>query len=634
MTFPTVPAAFDAVAGARPDAVALDGAGGSITYGRLRARSDVLAGALRRRGVGRGVVVGVHLERSFDSITTSLAVLKAGGSYLPLSPEYPPSRLKLLLADAGALFVVAGGVPGWAGEVDRQVVTLDALREEQSGEEQSGEARPGEERAGDAASGHPEDVAYVMYTSGSTGTPKGVQVTHRNIVQLVRDQRYLRFEPGETFLHLSPAAFDASTFEIWGALLSGARLVIAPPARQALGELPELLRRRGVTAMFLTTPLFHELIDRDPGALDTVRQVLIGGEPMSVDRARLLAARRAGPGGGWEGSPGDGGVANVYGPTETTTFATAFALSELDEGDKSVPIGRPLRHTRVYVLGDDGSPAEEGEIYIGGAGVARGYLGRPGPTAERFLADPFAGVAGARMYRSGDLGRRRRDGAIEFLGRADSQIKIRGFRIEPVEVEEALLNHPDVREAAVAAVEVPDGVRLAAYVVARARREQELTPPGLAAYLRTVVPSYMVPSWFVLVESLPRTVTGKLDRRLLPAIDPADLPRIAAGQNSGQSGGQNSGPNGGQSDRDGDDEAALSPVEEQLAEIWKRVLRLDSVTVDDDFFSLGGDSLRILRVLAEVEAGGLGLGLAELFEHTTIRELAASAGDSPSRDRT
>ncbi len=586
MTSPTVPAAFDAVAATWPDAVALDGAAGSLTYAQLKARSDVLAGALRRRGAGRGTVVGVHLDRSFDSVVTSLAVLKAGGSYLPLSPEYPPSRLKLLLADAGALFVVAGDVPAWVGEVDRPVVTLASLR-----------ALPRQETV--PAAGHPQDVAYVMYTSGSTGTPKGVLVTHHNIVQLVRDQEYLRFAPGETFLHLSPAAFDASTFEIWGALLSGARLVLAPPGRESLAELPELLRRRGVTAMFLTTPLFHELIDRDPGALDAVRQVLIGGEPMSVDRARLLAGRRR--------EPRDGVVANVYGPTETTTFATAFALRELDEGDKSVPIGRPLCHTRVYVLGDDGVPADEGEIYIGGAGVARGYLGRPGPTAERFLADPFAGVPGARMYRSGDLGRRRPDGAIEFLGRADSQIKIRGFRIEPVEVEEALLNHPDVREAAVVTVAVPDGVRLAAYVVARAGSRDELTPRGLAAYLRTVVPAYMVPSWFVTLDGLPRTVTGKLDRRRLPDLDEADLPRLSGDPLPG--------------DQDGDD--SPSPAEEQLAEIWKRVLSLDSVTVDDDFFSLGGDSLRILRVLGEVESAGLGLSLSQLFEHTTIRELAA-----------
>ncbi|MEV6632799.1 non-ribosomal peptide synthetase [Actinoplanes sp. NPDC051470] len=583
MTFPTVPAAFDAVAEAGPEAVALDSAAGRLTYAQLRARSDVLAAALRRRGVGRGVVVGVHLGRSFDSVITSLAVLKAGGGYLPLSPEYPPSRLAMLLADAGAPFVVADQAAAWAGEAGRPVITLASLR---SGP--ADEVRP--------APGHPDDVAYVMYTSGSTGTPKGVLVTHGNIVQLVRDQEYLRFEPGETFLHLSPTAFDASTFEIWGALLSGARLLLAPPGRETLADLPELLRRRGVTAMFLTTPLFHELIDRDPAALDSVRQVLIGGEPMSVERARRLAGRRA--------DRPDGEVANVYGPTETTTFATAFPLRELDASDRSVPIGRPLRHTHVYVLGDDGAPASEGEIYIGGAGVARGYLGRPAQTAERFLADPFAGVPGARMYRSGDLGRRRPDGAIEFLGRADSQIKIRGFRIEPVEVEEALLSHPGVREAAVVPVPVPDGVRLAAYVVVSALGDQ-VTPRGLVAYLRDVVPAYMIPSWFVTVGGLPRTVTGKLDRLRLPTLDEADLPRL-----SGDSG--------------EDDEP--SAAEQHLIRIWKSVLGLDSVTVDDDFFSLGGDSLRILRVLAEVEAAGLGLTLTQLFEHTTIRELAASAG--------
>ncbi|WP_200215652.1 non-ribosomal peptide synthetase [Micromonospora coerulea] len=597
----TVPGAFDAVAAAVPDNVALDGVAGRLTYAQLRARSEVLSAALGRRGVGLGTVVGVHLERSFDSLITYLAILKAGGSYLPLSPEYPPSRLKLLLSDAGAVFVVAAELPPWSAEVDSPVVTLARLRSDGGG---SGD----ESAASHPMPVTPEDVAYVMYTSGSTGTPKGVLVTHRNIVQLVRDQDYLDFGAGEAFLHLSPTAFDASTFEIWGALLSGARLVLAPSGRSALADLPVLLRERGVSAMFLTTPLFHELMDSDPGALDPVRQVLVGGEPMSVERALLLARRRSAATGGT--APASV-AANVYGPTETTTFATAFRLDQLDGNDKSVPIGRPLSHTSVYLLREDGSPAaegESGEIYIGGAGVSRGYLGRPAQTAERFLPDPFSGVQGARMYRSGDVGRLRPDGAIEFLGRIDNQVKIRGFRIEPVEVEEALLNHAGVREAAVVAVPVPDGVRLAAYVVPGAGQSAELTPVALATYLRGLVPGFMVPSWFVTLSELPRTVTGKLDRRELPALDEADLPRFSGG------------PTGGPGDEDG----PLSPTEERLVEIWKQILQVETVGIDDDFFSLGGDSIRILRVLAEAEARGLELSLVQLFEHTTIRELAAS----------
>ena len=572
---------FEEQARQTPDSVAVVFGDESLTYARLNARANQLAHHLRDCGVGPEVPVGVCLERSAEMLPALLAVLKAGGAYLPLDPSSPRGWLLGLLADARSPIVLTRArhlesLSGYSG----RVFALEGLRD--AIDRQGRDDLPNVTTA--------DNLAYVMYTSGSTGRPKGVSVIHRAVVRLVKNTNYADFNLGETFLQLAPLAFDASTFEIWGSLLNGARLVVMPPEPPSLEELGRALRRHEVTTLWLTAGLFHVMVDEQLEALKGVRHILAGGEALSAPHVERLLDEAGGT-----------RLTNGYGPTENTTFSTYYSMSGPRRFAGPVPIGRPISNTQVYILDEDLQPVPcgvQGEVYVGGDGLARDYLHRPALTAERFVPHPFGDAPGARLYRTGDVARFLPTGDVEFLGRRDEQVKIRGFRIEPGEAEAVLRQHASVRDAAVVAREGAAGQRqLVAYVVGPQGAQEELRQ-----YLRERLPDYMVPSAFVTLDSLPLTPNGKVDRRALPA------PESASADGAGRY------------------EAPRTEAERVLCEVWAQVLGRERVGVRDNFFDLGGDSILSIQVVARAGRAGLRLTPRQVFEHPTVAELAAVVG--------
>jgi amino acid adenylation domain-containing protein len=595
---------FAEQAAARPDAVAVSWEAGrlrTMSYGELDRRSNEIARHLRRLGVAINARVALVAERSPEMVAALLGILKAGGGYLPLDPSYPRERLALLLADAAPAAVVGPRHllaalpdvpigPDGAPRLAFEDVVLEAP-----------EADTGADAPVDAGV-PPASLAYVLYTSGSTGTPKGVEVSHRAVVRLVRDTAYAAFGPGEVFLQLSPMSFDLATFEIWGPLLNGGRLALLPPGPFTLADVYAAVARHGVTTLWLTSGLFHLAVEEGLAPLGGLRQLVAGGDVLS--RPHVLRALAALP---------DVDLVNGYGPTENTTFSTTHRLRDgLPAGEPSVPIGRPIAASRAYVLDRSLAPLPAGcvgELYVGGAGVARGYLGRPALTAERFVPDPFSADPRApgvddRLYRTGDLARWRPDGTLDFLGRADFQVKVRGFRVEPGEVETALLGHPGVREAVVtAAKEAAGGHRLVAWYVPEGADGP--APADLRLHLRESLPEHMVPSLFVPLSELPLSANGKVDRRALPspeAVSEADTAPRTPPRN---------------------------PIEEVIAGIWEDLLGLDPqghpVGVDDDFFHLGGHSLLVIRLLSRLrQAFDADLPVQRVFAAPTVAGLAAA----------
>jgi amino acid adenylation domain-containing protein len=568
---------FGAQALRTPGAQALAFEGQHLTYLQLHQRSNQLAHALRSMGVGPEVPVALCMERSLELVVAVLGVLKAGGAYVPLDPAYPAQRLAFMLRDCQApVLLTQPHLRSLLPAHDGHVLVLDeALLAPWP------TTAPASETTAD-------NLAYVIYTSGSTGTPKGVWVPHRGIVRLVQGSAYMRFGPEETFLQLASISFDASTFELWGALLHGARLVIFPPQTPSLQELARFISSHAISTLFLTTALFDQMMAQHPEALDGVRQLLTGGEINPVHRFRQRLERGK-------------SIIAAYGPTENTTFSTCFPLSSVEQVGASVSLGRPIANTTAYVLDHHLRPVPAGvpgELFVGGAGLARGYLGRPELTAERFIPHPFSDTPGARLYRTGDKARWRADGTLEFLGRVDFQVKLRGFRIELGEVESALRAHPGVEDAvAVVREEMPGDKRLVAYVVASL--PSQATPETLRAHLRQHLPEYMVPSAFVLLPALPLTANGKVNRQSLPA------------------------PDGRASSAAGAYVAPRDSTERQLAAIWAEVLKLERVGVTDDFFALGAHSLLAIQVVSRIRAAfGVDLPLRTLFEKPNIEALA------------
>jgi amino acid adenylation domain-containing protein/non-ribosomal peptide synthase protein (TIGR01720 family) len=590
---------FSGRAAATPDAVALVCGPATLTYGELDRRSIVLAHHLRSLGVARGQLVGVGLERSAELVIALLAVVRAGAAYVALDAANPRSRLAFLMADTGVQVVVTAAYSKNPLPVPEGVrtVRLDHLARpaRAGGRTEAGHASPGEPPAVALA---PEDRVYVSYTSGSTGRPKGVEICHRGVVRLLFGGGHGRFGPDRAQLHLSPVAFDASTVEIWGSLLHGGRCVVLAEPLPTVAALGRALRRERIDTLALTTSLYNSVIEEAPEILTEVDELLVGGEALSVPH--VIKAR--------ERLPRTRFLA-CYGPTESTTFTSAFEIPHnLSAELRSVPLGRPIGDTRVRVLDEAGGAAAvsvAGELCIGGDGLARGYLGRPALTAERFVPDPFAPVAGgssgSRLYRTGDRARWLPGGDLEFLGRLDEQVKIRGFRVEPGEVASTLRGLAGVRDAAVLACRESSGTgSLIGYVVAEPRARLDVE--SLRRALGDRLPEYMVPAQMVMLDQLPLAPTGKLDRARLP--DPGTAPGPVRA-----------------------DRRPRSPEQEVIAALWVEVLELDlpahAVDVEADFFTLGGHSLRAMKLVSRIRrAFGVDLELRELFDAPTVAELA------------
>jgi amino acid adenylation domain-containing protein len=571
---------FEAQAAERPDAVAIVHAAGQMTYGELNARANRLAHRLIKLGVGPEVVVGICAERGPELIVGLLGILKAGGAYLPLDPAHPRERLSFMLKETRARLLLTQQRLRAALPADGPpVISLDADRPAVARERAD---NPGVRVRAD-------NLAYVTYTSGSTGRPKGVAVTQRGVARLVKRSDYAAFGPEEVFLQFAPVAFDASTFEVWGSLLNGARLVLMPPGTRTLAELGQTLRAQGVTTLWLTAGLFHLMTDEHAEDLRGVRQLLAGGDVLSPAHVQKFL-RAADPG---------STLVNGYGPTENTTFTCCHPMRAGAQFDQTVPIGRPVAQTQVYVLDADLQPVPVGvvgELYAGGDGLARGYVNRPQLTAERFIPHPFGAEPGQRLYRTGDMARHLPDGALEFLGRRDGQVKVRGFRIEPGEVEAALRDCGGVREAVVVARAGEGGESyLAAYLLAEPQVAANVA--GLRLILKERLPDYMIPASFVFLEEFPLTPRGKVDRRALPEPSRAKS--------------------------EGAQSAPLDPVEEILAGIWAEVLRLEVVGREANFFELGGHSLLATQLISRARAAfGVELPLGRLFEEPTVAGLA------------
>lgn len=549
--------------------IAVEFGGVRLTYAELDLRANRLAAHLGTLEVGTGTPVGILMDRGVDWIVAAIAVLKAGGAYLPLDPAYPLDRLQALCADASAAVVVADRFVELSGVelVDLSAMVLTCPAD-----------RPQRTLVAD-------DLAYVMYTSGSTGMPKGVCVSHRNVVRLVRDTNYVDFAPGDRVAQASTTTFDAATFEIWGALLNGGRLIGLPkdvaldPA--ALGE---WLRANGIDTLFLTTSVAMHAAREMPGALSGLRYFVFGGEQPDEHAIATLIAHPGGP----------RHVVNGYGPTETTTFASSH---ECERAEGRVPLGRALSNTQLYVLDqylEPVPPMAVGELCIGGDGVGRGYVGNPALTAEKFVPDHLGGKPGARLYRTGDLARLLPDGTFEYLGRADRQVKIRGFRIEPGEVEACLHSSGLVRQAVVMPREDAAGdVSLVGYVVLEQPAEEQLDE--LMRHVRDALPAYLVPSALVPLDALPLTRNGKLDVRALP--DPEITAEVL--------------------------EEPQTLTEVAVANLWRQVLGAESIGRDSDFFDLGGHSLKAARILTRIESElGVRLPMRSLFDHPTVAGIA------------
>ena len=591
----TVHSLFAAQARETPSKVAIVLGEEELSYEELDLRSNQLAHHLLARGIRRGDLVGLCLERSLDLVVAMLAIVKAGAGYLPLELRFPPQRLAHILAETQAPVVLTDSttrdaLPTHAGST----ICLDDHARELAAEPTSAPPPVG--------GGH--DVAYVLYTSGSTGNPKGVVTEHRSVPGLVKDVSYASLGPDTTLVQLGPIGFDASTLEIWGVLLNGGRCVLYPDVGPTVAGIRDVIRRHDVTTMVVTTALFNVVAEQAPDVFAPLRELLIGGEAHSVAHVRRALAVLP-----------DTRVVNVYGPTETTTFASSFEIPRhLPATARSVPIGRAIDNARLHVLDAAWRPVEPGatgELYIGGSGLARGYLGHPGLTAERFVPDQF-GSPGDRLYRTGDLVRELPGGELDFIGRADDQLKIRGFRVEPTEVELALMAEPEVQAVSVVAAGPPEGKVLVAFV----RAASDGARPGpefgaeLARRLERRLPAFMVPSRWVDVEALPLNPVGKVDRQALRRRAEEE---IAAGRDLP------AGPRGARRAA-----APETATEIALAEMWTELLHVGAVGREDGFVELGGDSLSALSLVERIEqVFGVAISLDEFFEAESLAALAS-----------
>ncbi|KOY63119.1 hypothetical protein AM629_05190 [Photorhabdus heterorhabditis] len=576
---------FEQQAAKTPAATALIAGQQILSYSELNANANWLAHQLIEQGIYPGDHVAILLERSIDLVVAQLAILKAGAVYMPIDPSVPDERKNWLINDYSANLLITDmhfDIP-----VDLAVPLFRLSDKVNTGRE--------EDYFNPDLSRSSSQAAYIMYTSGSTGMPKGVVVPHRAVVRLVINNGYAEIGPDDRMAFAANPAFDASTFEVWAPLLNGAALVVidhltllTPP------DFVQVLQQHHITILWLSVGLFNRLATELSPVLPQLRMLLVGGD--ALDPHVIAQVLRHNP-------PQQ--LLNAYGPTEGTTFTTTYRIESLPEGTISIPIGQPIANTRVYLLDTDGQPVplgEVGEIYVGGDGVACGYLNRPELTAERFLTDPFSDSPGARMYRTGDLARYLPDGNLEFLGRNDQQVKIRGFRIEPGEIEAGLVEYPTVHEAVVLALGDGQDKHLVAYVLAQAE-------DGLAAHLRdhlsARLPDYMIPVAFVCLDEFPLTPNGKLDRRALPTPGKEAFARQVYAAPQGE-------------------------METVLATLWRELLGIEQISRHDSFFALGGHSLLGVRMIERLRQLGLTLAARDLFQSPVLLELAQTLGQHQS----
>jgi len=563
----TVNALFEEQAAQSPEAIALIYDNEQLTYQDLNTRAEVLAEHLLSAGVKPGSIVAIYARRSVQMIVSLLATLKVGAVYAALDPEYPVERLLFILNDLKPAHILGDNLP-------------DELTAAFEPSEFTLQQNPNSA----------ENPAYVMYTSGSTGTPKGVIIPHRAIIRLVRDTNYIEFSADDVFLQFAAPSFDASTFEIWGPLLNGGTLVLLKPQKISILELCKAIADHKVSTLWLTSGLFDQVVETGLDYLHDLRYLLTGGDVVTLNNALKVL----------ETLP-HCKLINGYGPTEGTTFTTCYPITDGAAMDCSVPIGRPVANTTVYLLDKHGAPVPvgvTGELFIGGDGLALGYLEQPELTHERFMPDPFSSLDGARLYRTGDIARYRLDGNIEFLGRIDDQVKINGYRIEPGEIISVLHKHPDVREAVIVTrSDRPDDKRLSVYMVAVTDRV--LSKVDIRAYLQKHLPAFMIPTSFVVLDHFPLTPNGKIDRAALP--DPQQH----------------------RTEFKHEFKAPETQTELTLAQIWKELLTIKEPGIHDDFFNeCGGHSLLATQLLSRILTElGVVLTLQQFFERPTISGL-------------
>jgi len=578
----TILHAFQAVVGQRANFIAVRSPKERLTYDELDGRAEALRPRLAAAGVKQGSLVGVALERSASAIASFLAVLKAGGVFVSLDPHsFPKAILDLLgrhkfaclVSNGATLLRLATSIPVSVPVVDMDLATA---------------AKPAD-NSGHAFKVSGSDPACVMFTSGSSGEPKGVVIPHRAIVRLVKEPSYLQFSNDQIFLQSSPLGFDASIFEIWGALLNGAELVIPEAGLLSFDEISAAIEENGVTTLFLTSGLFNLMMDQRPNPLRKLRYLITGGDVMSPTHV-AKAARLLGP----------GRFIVAYGPTENTTFTTTFLVPPDMPTDKPVPIGRPIAGTVLCILDEEMRPVPDGssgELYVGGHGLALGYLDAPELTWEKFIEDPFAQEQ--RLYRTGDIARRDETGLLHFLGRRDNQFKVNGYRIEPEHVETVLRRHLQLSDIAVVACALADGAKhLVAFVVPLPG--SSFSEAAFREAATECLPPHMIPARLKILDRFPLTQTAKIDR--------IALSRMAAKARA----------------QDCLERDYATPVEATLADLWRQQLHLKSVNVDQNFFDLGGTSLQLLGVHAELERLFPGqLSIRDLFDLPTIRLLHA-----------
>ncbi|QUI24146.1 amino acid adenylation domain-containing protein [Vallitalea pronyensis] len=558
-----------------PDNIAVVYEDKQLTYMELNQRANQLARILRKKGVKPDCIVGIMVERSIEMMVGIMGILKAGGAYLPIDPGYPGERISYMLEDSGTSIVLTASEEKIQSEIDLTIINIKDVD------------IYGVEKSNLETINNPEDLAYIIYTSGSTGKPKGNETIHYNVNRVVKNTNYINILPEDTLLQLSNYAFDGSVFDIFGALLNGAKLILIHKEKVLnINELGHTIIEKGVSVFFITTALFNTLIDNNIECFKNIRKVLFGGERISVSHAKKALAFM-----------GQDRIIHVYGPTESTVFSSYYFINEIDDNRDTIPIGKPISNTEIYILSKDykiNPVGTVGELCISGDGLARGYVNNKELTLKKFIKNPYKPEE--KMYTTGDLAKWLPDGNVEFIGRIDHQVKIRGYRIELGEIEAQLLKHKAIKEALVVAKEDESSNKyLCGYIVTK----RELKVQEIRKHLAKELPDYMVPSIYIMLEKMPLTANKKIDRKALPEPD-------------------------GNSNTGAAYVAPRNKTEERLADIWQEVLGLEKVGIKDNFFEVGGDSIKAIQIASRLSKSGMKLEIKDMMSKPTIEDMSGS----------